>query len=465
MGTPAFFFGWGEHMAATRLIPLHVGKGKSVAQCLANRTDYAQNPEKTQEGRYISAYACDPETADQEFLLSKRQYEHITGRRQKRDIIAYQIRQSFRPGEVTPEEANEIGYELAMRFTKGKHAFLVSTHVDRAHIHSHIIFNSTTLDCTGKFVDFKRSWRAIAEISDVLCLKHGLSIIEPRPYSQREPRREFPKRQSFRYQIRRSIDAALARHPRSMEEMLRLLERQGYECKWGKHIAVRGAGQQKFVRFRSLGKGYTEEDLEAVLAGKRLHAAQGMSLLIDLQSAVAAGKGAAYQRWAKVFNLKQMAKTLRFLEEHQIEDLQQLSQQTLASMADQQALSASIKEVEGQIHKLTTLRGHIIQYAKTRETYTAYRKAGYSKQFLEKNREAITLHKAAKAAFEEWGGKIPTVKELNAKCAQLQAEKRSLYEQYQAKREEAREFQVAQKVAQVILRQEERRGQEREKQL
>lgn len=111
------------------------------------------------------------------------------------------------------------------------------------------------------------------------------------------------------------------------------------------------------------------------------------------------------------------------------------------------------------------LQGHIIQYAKARETYTAYRKAGYSKQFLEKNREAITLHKAAKAAFEEWGGKIPTIKELNAKCAQLQAEKRSLYEQYQAKREEAREFQVAQKVAQVILRQKERRGQEREKQL
>lgn len=111
------------------------------------------------------------------------------------------------------------------------------------------------------------------------------------------------------------------------------------------------------------------------------------------------------------------------------------------------------------------LQGHIIQNAKARETYTAYRKAGYSKQFLEKNREAITLHKVAKAAFEEWGGKIPTVKELNSKCAQLQAEKRSLYEQYQAKREEAREFQVAQKVAQVILRQKERRGQEREKQL
>ena len=121
-------------MAATRLIALHVNKGKNVAQCLRARTDYVQNPEKTDNGELVTAYECDPMTADQEFLLSKRQYEHITGRRQKRDVIAYQIRQSFKPGEVTPEEANAIGQELAKRFTKGKHAFIVATHTDRSHI-------------------------------------------------------------------------------------------------------------------------------------------------------------------------------------------------------------------------------------------------------------------------------------------------------------------------------------------
>lgn len=112
-------------MAATRLIALHINKGKSVAQCLRDRTDYAQNPEKTEKGELVTAYECDPMTADQEFLLAKRQYEHITGRRHKRDVIAYQIRQSFKPGEVTPEEANAIGQELAKRFTKGNHAFIV----------------------------------------------------------------------------------------------------------------------------------------------------------------------------------------------------------------------------------------------------------------------------------------------------------------------------------------------------
>lgn len=119
-------------MAATRLIALHINKGKSIAQTLSERTDYSKNEEKTDGGKYISSYECDARTADEEFLLSKRQYEYMTGRRQEHDVIAYQIRQSFKPGEVTPEEANRIGYELGMRFTKGKHAFIVATHTDRA---------------------------------------------------------------------------------------------------------------------------------------------------------------------------------------------------------------------------------------------------------------------------------------------------------------------------------------------
>lgn len=121
-------------MAATRLIALHVNKGKTVAQCLADRTDYSQNAAKTNDGEFISSYECDPKTADEEFLLSKRQYQHITGRQQKNNIIAYQIRQSFKPGEITPEEANQVGYETAMRWTKGKHAFIVATHIDKSHM-------------------------------------------------------------------------------------------------------------------------------------------------------------------------------------------------------------------------------------------------------------------------------------------------------------------------------------------
>ena len=161
-------------LAATRLIALHKNKGKSVAACLKSRTDYAQNPDKTQQGELVSSYECSPLTVDEEFMLSKRQYELMTGRRQKNDVIAYQIRQSFKPGEITAEEANKVGYELAMRFTKGKYAFIVATHTDREHIHNHIIYNSTALDSTRKFRDFLLSGLAVQRLSDLICLEHLL---------------------------------------------------------------------------------------------------------------------------------------------------------------------------------------------------------------------------------------------------------------------------------------------------
>ena len=138
-------------LAATRLIAMHVNKGKNIEHCLKDRTDYAMNEEKREQGTYVSSYAFNAEIADKEFAESKREYLRITGRRPKGDIIAYQIRQSFKPGEITPEEANQVGYETAMRFTKGEHAFIVATHTDKAHIHNHVIFISTILACDRKF--------------------------------------------------------------------------------------------------------------------------------------------------------------------------------------------------------------------------------------------------------------------------------------------------------------------------
>ena len=168
-------------MAATRLIALHAGKGRSVARSLNDRTDYAKNPEKTAKGELVTSYGCDPYTVDEEFMLQKREYYQKTGRSQQNDVIAYQIRQSFKPGEVTPEEANRLGRELAMRFTKGKFAFIVATHTDRAHLHNHIVYNSVSMDGTKKFRDFRRSGLALQKVSDLICLENGLSVIAPVP--------------------------------------------------------------------------------------------------------------------------------------------------------------------------------------------------------------------------------------------------------------------------------------------
>ena len=285
-------------MAATRLIALHKNKGKSVAACLKSRTDYAKNPDKTNRGELVSSYQCSPLTADEEFLLTKRLYEQTTGRRQKSDVIAYQVRQSFKPGEVTPEEANRIGYEFAERFLKGKHAFIVATHIDRAHIHNHIIYNSTALDGTRKFKNFWLSSFAVQRLSDLICLEHQLSTIEYKPYRERQKRIVYPPKESNRNRLCGIIDTILAKQPKDFEVFLQMLEQQGYEVKRGKHTAVKGKGQKRFIRFRTLGTGYSEDEIKAVLEGKVMHRPyqkkpskeQTFQLLVDIQGKMAEGK-------------------------------------------------------------------------------------------------------------------------------------------------------------------------------
>lgn len=213
-------------------------------QCLKDRTDYAMNGEKTEEGKYISSYQCNPELVDLEFAQAKKEYLHKTWRQPKGDVIAYQIRQSFKPGEITPEEANEVGYETGMRFTKGKHAFIVATHVDRAHIHNHIIFNSTNLECDRKFRDFWFSGIALQRLSDIICLEHGLSIIPKAKPSERQKRTKYPDRVSMRDVIREDILKCLEQRPADFEEFLKLLQTEGYEVKRGKHTAVCGKEQK-----------------------------------------------------------------------------------------------------------------------------------------------------------------------------------------------------------------------------
>ena len=299
-----FFFVRGVMaLAATRLIALHKNKGKSVAACLKSRTDYAQNPDKTNKGELVSSYECSPLTADEEFMLSKRQYDLATGRRQKSDVIAYQIRQSFRPGEITAEEANKVGYELAMRFTKGKHAFVVATHTDRQHIHSHVIFNSTALDGTRKFRDFFFSALAVQRLSDLICLEHQLSVIEKKPYRERQKRVLYPPKESNRARLCGIIDTILAEKPEDYEAFLQKLEQQGYEVKRGKYTSVKGARQKRFIRFRTLGTGYSEEEIKAVLEGKAKHQPyqkqppkeQPFQLLVDIQGKMAQGKSVGYK--------------------------------------------------------------------------------------------------------------------------------------------------------------------------
>ena len=451
-------------LAATRLIALHKNKGKSVAACLKSRTDYAQNPDKTQQGELVSSYECSPLTVDEEFMLSKRQYELVTGRRQKSDVIAYQIRQSFKPGEITAEEANKVGYELAMRFTKGKYAFIVATHTDREHIHNHIIYNSTALDSTRKFRDFLLSGLAVQRLSDLICLEHQLSVIEIKPYRERQKRTLYPPKESNRDKLCSVIDGILLNEkPVDFEIFLQKLEQQGYEVKRGKHTSVKGARQKRFIRFRTLGTGYGEDEIKAVIAGEAEHRPhqkqppkeQSFHLLVDIQAKLSEGKGEGYARWAKRYNLKEMSKTLIFLQENKIGSIEEMQERVNAATARYHELGDSIKAAEQRMAEIAVLRAHIVNYAKTRPVYDAYRKAGYSKKFLEEHREQITLHKAAKVAFDEASlKKLPKVKELDAEYSALLSQKKAAYPAYRKARDEMQELKKAQKNVELFFAEE-----------
>ena len=451
-------------LAATRLIALHKNKGKSVAACLKSRTDYAQNPDKTNKGELVSSYECSPLTADEEFMLSKRQYELMTGRRQKSDVIAYQIRQSFKPGEITAEEANKVGYELAMRFTKGKYAFIVATHTDREHIHNHIIYNSTALDSTRKFRDFLLSGLAVQRLSDLICLEHQLSVIEIKPYRERQKRTLYPPKESNRDKLCSVIDGILLNEkPANFEAFLQKLEQQGYEIKRGKHTSVKGARQKRFIRFRTLGAGYSEDEIKAVIAGEAEHRPhqkqppkeQPFHLLVDIQAKLSEGKGEGYARWAKRYNLKEMSKTLIFLQENKIGSIEEMQERVNAATAQYHELGDSIKAAEQRMAEIAVLRAHIVNYARTRPVYDAYRKAGYSKKFLEEHREQITLHKAAKVAFDEASlKKLPKVKELDAEYSALLSQKKAAYPAYRKARDEMQELKKAQKNVELFFAEE-----------
>jgi hypothetical protein len=427
-------------MAATRLIAMHLNKGRSIGQCIKDRTDYAQNPEKTDGGQLISSYECDPKLVEEQFAIAKREYLQKTGRRYQGDVIAYQIRQAFKPGEITPEEANQIGYETAMRWTKGRHAFIVATHIDRAHIHNHIIYNSTNHTCDRKYRDFIRSGRALQKVSDQVCIENGLSVIRPKWYTERTKRTEYPNRPSFRDEIRQAIDTCLNKKPKDMDDLLRLLQEMGYETRQGKYISVRGGDQKKYLRFRSLGEGYTEQDLENLLSGKNYCK---IDMLVDIQEIIAKGKGPGYERWAKVHNIKQMAQTLLFLEEHGIRDYDELAEKAKSAADAYNAITEKQKRLEARLTEISELKKHIINYSKTKDVYVEYRKSGYSKRYYEQHREEITLHKAAKEAFSKIDGRIPKIKELNEEYARVLAEKKKTYAEYRQAKQDMKELQTA----------------------
>ena len=422
-------------MATTRIIPMHINKGKSAAQCLKARISYVLNPKKTEDGRFVSSYACAPETADQEFLLGRNAYIANTGRRIGNEVIAYQIRQSFKPGEVTVEEANQIGYELATQILHGDFAFLVATHTDHAHIHNHIVFSAVSLNCTHKFKDVQRSGKTVAALSDKLCREHRLSVIE----NPKNKTVSYDKWQgerasiSGRDTIRMMIDSSLRMHPNGFDALMQMLEEAGCRIKRGVHISVKPPHGERFLRLDSLGAAYTESALQKVLFGNRIlipriprkqYTDKQIASLIDIEKKLRKGKGRGYQIWAERHNLDAVSKSVIYLKENNINSYEELMKMISEKTELRNTISGRVKSIQSRMRSISEQKKAITTYRRTRDIYAQDRTSGCSQAFYQEHAKAIEDHMWAEKVYANADGKLPTLAELSTEYDQLLSEKR-----------------------------------------
>ncbi|MDR2570133.1 MAG: relaxase/mobilization nuclease domain-containing protein, partial [Oscillospiraceae bacterium] len=362
-------------MAYVKMKPFHTNKGKTIAETLKKRTEYAQNPDKTslkniieyaenhdktENGEFVLTYECDTQTADTDFLAAKKEYHRNTGRKQKSDVLGYSIIQSFKPGEVTPQRAAAIGYELAMRWTKGNHAFVVGTHLDKSHLHCHVVFNSVNLDCSKKFRNFWGSVGAIRRLSNIISIENGLSIIKP----SRNKTKNFDKWTSGvkmptdRQQLEKIIDEVFTENPKSFNEFITLLENKNCEFKRSRN-SVRLPKKKGFLRLDSLTDGYKQDDIQRKIEGdfkgetmsfqpniSRENNSQDFNLIIDLENSIKAQNSPGYEHWTKIFNLKQAAKTLVFLQENDLDEMEKLDVAAQKSKDDYNEIVTKIQAAD-----------------------------------------------------------------------------------------------------------------------
>ena len=421
-------------MAATCIMSIHIDKGKTARQSIAARLDYIMNPKKTDGGILVSTYACSPETAADEFMLFRQEYQQNTGRTQENEVIGYHVRQAFKPEEITPEDANEIGKELASRMTDDQFAYVVATHIDKHHIHNHIIICSTDLDGQHKYRDVKQSAKDLAQISDSLCREHSLSVIQnPQDKTVTYDKWQGNQRRfTHRDELRMIIDAALRMQPDGFDALMQLLEDVGSRIKCGSHISIKPPEGERYIRLDTLGPEYDEASLRRTLAHDHVHIPKiprgdftesQVKRLIDIEAKLHAGKGKGYQVWAERNNIGAKAQMVIFLKEHHIGSLEELNDQIQELTDQRNSLKASLREKQNRMKEINRQRQAIRDYGRTKEVYTQYRESGLSVKFYQEHRQEIEDHRNAQAVYSSLDGKMPTLKELTAEYDGLKEQK------------------------------------------
>ena len=433
-------------MAVTKIHP--------IKSTLKKALDYIENPDKTDEKLFVSSYGCSYETADIEFqMLLDQAFK-------KGNNLAHHLIQAFEPGETTPEQAHEIGRQLADEVLGGKYPYVITTHIDKGHLHNHIIFCAVDMANQRKYISNRQSYAYIRRTNDRLCREHGLSVVMPgkdkgKSYAEWDAQR---KGKSWKAKLKTAIDAAIPQ-ARDFDSFLRLMEAQGYEMKRGKFISFRSPGQERFTRCKTLGVDYTEEAITrrikglAVDRGPKRKVEQGISLRIEIENNIKAQQSAGYARWAKLYNLKQAAKALNFLTEHQIESYEGLeSRLDEISTANDEA-AAALKAVERRLGEMALLIKNLSAYKQLRPVALELRNAKDKAAFRRQHESQLILYEAAAKALKETGVKnFPNLYALKAEYKKLDGERERLSEQYNEVKKELKEYGIIKQNVDSILR-------------
>ena len=446
-----------------------VTKIKPVKSTLKKALDYIQNPDKTDGKMLVSSFGCSPETADIEFEFT------IAQALNRGNNLAHHLIQSFEPGEVDYQKAHEIGKQLADAVTKGKYEYVLTTHIDKGHVHNHIIFCSVNFVDYHKYNSNERSYYGIRNMSDRLCRENGLSVIAPQKGGKGKSYAEYIAEKtgtSWKGKLKIAVDALIPQVS-SFEELLSRLQAAGYEIKPGKYVSCRAPGQERFTRLKTLGADYTEEAIRERIEGRRTRTAKapkaerGVSLLIDIENSIKAAQSRGYEQWAKIHNLKQAAKTLNFLTEHQISQYEDLTAKIEEVQTESEKAGDALKEVEKRLADMAVLIKNVSTFQKTKPAYDTYRKARNKERYRAAHEGTVILHEAAAKALKAAGiSKLPNLAALQAEYEKLQEQKETLRADYGKLKKQVREYDVIRQNIDSILRQpkepEREKGKERE---
>lgn len=445
-----------------------ITKTHPIKSTLKAAIDYICNPAKTDGSLWVSSYGCSAQTADIEFAWTRR-HAIDKGANLGRHLI-----QAFEPGEVSAEEAHEIGMQLAKEVLGGKYEFVLSTHIDKGHIHNHLIFNTVSFADHKHYHSNKRSYHEIRRASDRLCKEHGLSVVVPgqdkgKSYIEHTATQTGT---SYKAKLKAAVDRLIPAST-DFEDLIRRLQQEGYEIKRGKYVSCRASDQERFTRLKTLGVDYTEEAITARIAGHSRPSRQPkqrdgrISLLIDIQNNIKAQQSAGFAHWAKLNNLKQAARTMNFLTEHGIDSMEELESRVASVTGRRDTALASIKDTERRMAELSLVMKYAGTYRQLRPLYDRYRQSRDKEKFLRGHESEIILFEAAARELKKLGAvPLPSTESMKAELADLAARKETLYAEYTSARNEAKEYETIKQNVDALLsvpkEQEQTRRHERE---